>query len=240
MKNIQPVPALNRILALLVALISASFLVTGLAAAFLAAVGVPYFYGIFLIKLFPYGGSIFDVFTGGMLIMGITNIIMSYLTKGSSSARQQLVGLVRGFAYQLKHPFSDPVSPIAPSESVHNHEANKEILEIDPLLLKDYKVFFDSAYIYMGSYPLWKVQQEFRELILALEPNTDNPSYEYHFHNIDNYLSKIITVMASLKQIRPDGHPFWDDEQELSGARGDYLLELIKNKHPAFKEYSRD
>lgn len=106
--------------------------------------------------------------------------------------------------------------------------------------LEAHRELFKSVYSYVGSYPVWKVQQEFRELILALEPNTDNPGYEYHFHNIDNYLSKIITLMADLKEIRPDGNPFWEDEQMLSRAKGDYLLEQIRNKHPAFKEYSRD
>ena len=106
--------------------------------------------------------------------------------------------------------------------------------------LEAHRELFKSLYSYVGSYPVWKVQQEFRELILALEPNTDNPGYEYHFHNIDNYLSKIITLMAELKEIRPSGDPFWDDEQTLSSAKGDYLLPQIRNKHPAFKEYSRD
>lgn len=241
MKN---VPALNRIFAISVALISVSFFIVGLAAAFLAAAGVPFFYGYILIELFSYQDSVIDIFVGTMrvmaglipvfAVMGLSNIIVSYLTKGGSSARRELARMVRGFAYQLRHPFSDPMTPIVPRESADDHELKKEMLEVDALI-RDYKVFFDSVYTYMGSYPLWKVQQEFRQLILALEPNTDNPSYEYHFHNIDNYLTKIIAVMASLNQIRPVGDPFWDDMKELSSVKGDDLLDKIKNKHPVFK-----
>lgn len=127
MKN---VPALNRIFAISVALISVSFFIAGLAAAFLAAAGVPFFYGYILIELFPYQDSVIDIFVGTMrvmagfipvfAVMGLSNIIVSYLTKGGSSARRELASMVRGFAYQLRHPFSDPTAPIIPSESVHN------------------------------------------------------------------------------------------------------------------------
>lgn len=118
-------------------------------------------------------------------------------------------------------------------------ENDSEQARLDESLIQNYQFFYNTVHSYIGNYPLWKVQQEFRQLVLSLEPNKAFTDNEYHFHNIDNYLSKIIQVMADLKSIRarPDDFSHWDTKEMLSEAKGDYLLQEIKRKHPGFKNY---
>ncbi len=102
--------------------------------------------------------------------------------------------------------------------------------------LNNYRQFFNSVYHYEGSYPVWKVQQEFRGLILSMK--TDLPGYEYHFHNIDNYLSRVIDEVAKRKELHPAHNFAWDSTEELAAAKGDEILEQIRLKHTSFKKYS--
>lgn len=120
------VPILNRVLALLVSLMTTAFFLASLAAGFYAALGDSFFYGGFLIKLFPYQDSIFDLFRGLMRLVGgiwlatvvvaISHVIVRYLTEGKQTALGELADMRKGFFYQLMHPFSNPSAPMNSSE----------------------------------------------------------------------------------------------------------------------------
>lgn len=94
--------------------------------------------------------------------------------------------------------------------------------------LQNYRSFFNSAYQYAGSYPIWKVQQEFRALVLAMK--SDKLGYEYHFQNIDDYLSKLIAEVAKRPELHPWHNDAWETKESLAEAKGDDLLELIQQK----------
>lgn len=111
-----------------------------------------------------------------------------------------------------------------------------EIKGIDDLELEDYRRFFNSLYNYKGSYPAWKALQEYRELILALNPSEHHCAY--HFHNVDSYLERVVDGLNLLRKYHGEhrhGHGWSEDH--LPGAKGDHLLERIKAKHPAFIDY---
>jgi hypothetical protein len=54
---------------------------------------------------------------------------------------------------------------------------------VDELELEELREFYKSVSHYIGSYLVWKVLQEYRELILSLSPGNDHCLY--HFHNVD-------------------------------------------------------
>lgn len=99
--------------------------------------------------------------------------------------------------------------------------------------LQAHRDLFKSLYQYVGSYPVWKVQQEFRELVLELNPGIDHCNF--HFHNLDAYFTKLVNEMDKLRQYHDShyslGHG-WGDA--LPQARGDHLLPKIVAKHTQF------
>lgn len=104
---------------------------------------------------------------------------------------------------------------------------------VDELELEELREFYKSVSHYIGSYPVWKVLQEYRELILSLSPGNDHCLY--HFHNVDAYLSKLVNKVNLIrKQQGQLGDHGWD---ELPQAKGDYLLDEIALRHPTFINY---
>lgn len=125
------VPVLNRFLAVLVALITIAFFFVGLVAGLNAALGGKFFYSSTIVKLFPYQDSIFDFFRGmvriiagivpALIVMAISHVIISYLTEGKKRAVDDLAGMLKGFFYQLTHPFSNPRDPMG-SKDENNYK----------------------------------------------------------------------------------------------------------------------
>jgi hypothetical protein len=110
------------------------------------------------------------------------------------------------------------------------------IKEIDDSELEDLRAMYKALYHYIGTYPAWKVLQEYRELILSLSSGSDDCLY--HFHNVDSYLNNLVDQINKLRKYNGDcnGH-YWDDEH-LPQAKGDYLLNQITARHPKFIDYS--
>lgn len=233
------VPILNRVLAVFVALMTIAFFFAGLAAGVMAAFGESFFYSDIIIKLFPYSDfpnlpSFFDTFRGlarflagvfpALIVMAISHLMIKYLTEGGKSALGNLADIRKGFLYQLTHPFSNPGTPMNSSEE-----------ESSASELQAHRDLFKSIYQYTGSYPVWKVQQEFRELVLELNPGIDH--CHFHFHNLDAYLSKLVDEVDKLRKFHDShyslGHG-WDNL--LPQARGDHLLPKIIAKHNEFKK----
>lgn len=104
--------------------------------------------------------------------------------------------------------------------------------------LEAHRRYFRSIYSYIGSYPAWKAQQEFRELILSLNPPAKH--CKYHFHNIDAYFGKVVDETNKLRHFHDhqisNGHG-WEDGL-LRQARGDLLLPEIIEKHTDFIKYT--
>jgi hypothetical protein len=73
--------------------------------------------------------------------------------------------------------------------------------------------FFNTVYSYHGSYPNWKAQQEFRDLV--------SKEATHHADAIDDYLSVIVdaTRDCMLKRGLPLDH-FWETTEKLANARG--------------------
>jgi hypothetical protein len=86
-----------------------------------------------------------------------------------------------------------------------------ELLKQDNISLEK---FFCSAYTYIGDYPNWKVQQEFRDLISI--------NRTHHADAIDDYLG--VLVDATRKCMIDRGMPLgrgWETKDDLDGARGE-------------------
>lgn len=115
--------------------------------------------------------------------------------------------------------------------------------ELDLTVLKKeldaHRQFYKSIYHYHGSYPVWKVQQEFREIIESLKP--DSEQCLWHFHNLDTYLSKLVDGVDSLRDYYDpeysSGHG-WGDQ--LKFAKGDHLLDSIQLKHPNLQKFQHN
>lgn len=128
------VPILNRVLVALILLMTTTFFFAGLAAGVYAVLGESFFYGGFLIKLFPYQDSLHDLFRALMRIVGgiwpatvvvaISHVIIRYLTEGKQTALVDLADMRKGFLYQLTHPFSNPRTPMNSSEEENTARTN--------------------------------------------------------------------------------------------------------------------
>lgn len=104
--------------------------------------------------------------------------------------------------------------------------------------LAQYREAFKNLYHYIGSYPSWKAIQEYRELVLSLKPGTEY--CDYHFHNVDAYLNKVVNELDNLRKYHADQYSKgygWDSDT-LPQAKGDYLLELIAARHPSFMNFN--
>lgn len=120
-----------------------------------------------------------------------------------------------------------------PLKTQMNSDQNPE-LETIKTELQAYKDFYKAVYEYVGSYPNWKVQQEFRQLIATLGPSED--SSHFHFHNLDAYLEKLVNETNKIRKNYYGEAPDHNWEKYLSEARGDQYLEQIRLKHPDFKK----
>lgn len=106
--------------------------------------------------------------------------------------------------------------------------------------LEAHRELFKSLYSYVGSYPAWKVQQEFRELILSLNPPTGHCAY--HFHNLDDYLGKLVDGINKVRRFHEESisNGYGWDEDILKQARGDFLLPQIAQRHTDFLKKNKD
>jgi len=133
------VPILNRVLGVLVSLVATAFFFCALAAGVMAVFGESFLYSNLIIKLFPYNDSIFDVFRGivrfgagiwpAVIVIAISNVVISYLTEGKRTALGNLADMRKGFFYQLTHPFSNPRTPLNSSEDKNTHKTNITTIE---------------------------------------------------------------------------------------------------------------
>lgn len=113
---------------------------------------------------------------------------------------------------------------------------NNQDIELETIKteLDAYRDFYKAVYEYVGTYPNWKVQQEFRQLIATLGTSDNHNSW--HFHNLDAYLGKLVDETNKIRKIYYAEDPNPLSEEYLSEARGDEYLEVIKSKHPTFKK----
>jgi hypothetical protein len=95
----------------------------------------------------------------------------------------------------------------------------------------EYKEAIESLYFYVGSYPAWKAQQEYRELMFNMGLPVKHTSSPTHVENIDQYLGKVVNVINHLVHKNMikcgDVDNFW--KEGLSEARGD---EYLVNQQP--------
>lgn len=118
MKNQKQLPMLNWILAVFVMGSSLIFSMISAAVGVLAMFEIPFIYGSFVIKYFPYGNSIFDLakamlrlcagISPVLIILPIGYVIIAYLTEGGQAAKESIGSVCKGFIYQIRHPFSNP------------------------------------------------------------------------------------------------------------------------------------
>jgi hypothetical protein len=125
--------------------------------------------------------------------------------------------------------------------AVYFHDPLAENYTIDQktilVELEAHREFYKSVYHYVGNYPVWKVQQEFRELIGSLNP--DSEFCLWHFHNLDAYLGKVVNETDKLRKYYDSSYSHghgWGEH--LPNARGDHLLEGISKKHPKFQKHN--
>ncbi|QEY16009.1 hypothetical protein D0C16_08475 [Cellvibrio sp. KY-GH-1] len=102
--------------------------------------------------------------------------------------------------------------------------------------LEALRQFYLRIYTYLGNYPNWKVQQEYRHLLTTLvSSQTCEFSTPYHLHNIDHYLSRLVDETNAIAHYFPELGKALTDE-DLAEARGDYYLSDIQNNHPDAKK----
>lgn len=106
---------------------------------------------------------------------------------------------------------------------------------IEDLELEDLRALYKSLYQYKGSYPAWKALQEYRQLILSLNPGNDDCLY--HFHCVDSYLNKVVDEINKLRKYNENYRGHHWDEDTLPQAKGDHLLGQIAEHHPKFIDY---
>ena len=95
---------------------------------------------------------------------------------------------------------------------------NKEIIRENEL----YKSFFEEIYLYQGSYPNWKAEQEFRSFIEGTK--FPIPDKEQKKKDVLSYITKVVDATAVLLKVCPSAAEgktlhFWEDG-ELPSARG--------------------
>ncbi|GIC77051.1 hypothetical protein [Moritella sp. F3] len=108
-------------------------------------------------------------------------------------------------------------------------EAQKKLLEESQNKLMPLEHFFENVYIYAGTYPNWKVQQELRESNYYLK---QHGAAFYHFKTIDKYLTRLVDAtqeyVTSNRADLNGPERFW--QEGLSEARGDDMLTPTSNK----------
>ncbi|WP_286824061.1 hypothetical protein [Idiomarina sp. UBA1919] len=114
-------------------------------------------------------------------------------------------------------------------DAVPRKELEAKVSECESLQsnLEHYEQFAEQCYWYIGTYPAWKAQSEFRELLVELGCPLD-PKNGSRAADVDFYLGKVVDACAD---IRTKAHRAnFDDEAEhwlgtqLSEARGDNWL----------------
>lgn len=88
---------------------------------------------------------------------------------------------------------------------------------------------------YIGSYPSWKVIQEYRQLLIAMKKG--DGGYEYHLHNIDHYLNKIVAAAEKLDSVYGGGFDYVGHRANLCDAKGDYMIPEIRQLYPEAKNW---
>jgi len=96
-----------------------------------------------------------------------------------------------------------------------------------------YKEFVESIQHYVGNYPAWKAQSEYRESmrdngfpLSGVYPSGDR-SYPTHAESVDLYLGRVVDGFKKLRDKihNPDFGTHWESEKQLSSARGDHYLQ---------------
>jgi hypothetical protein len=98
--------------------------------------------------------------------------------------------------------------------------------------LEPYKEFTDSISFYVGNYPAWKAQSEYRQAMsdlgrpLSGEYPSKGMSYPTHAENVDLYLGRLVDGFSELKQKVPGSVPgtHWGSV-DLASARGGIFLQ---------------
>ncbi|WP_286984112.1 hypothetical protein [Haliea sp.] len=99
--------------------------------------------------------------------------------------------------------------------------------------LENYEQFAEQCYWYIGSYPAWKAQSEFRELLAELGCPVDLKS-KSRAASVDFYLGKVVDACAELREKVPsvkfgDDAELWSNRR-LPEARGDnWLAKSVSN-----------
>lgn len=99
-------------------------------------------------------------------------------------------------------------------------------------LLEPYREFANSVSVYVGNYPAWKAQSEYREVLrnlgqpLSGEYPSSNASYPTHAENVDLYLGRLVDGLSELNRQVPGSVPgtYWDSPEDLASARGEVFL----------------
>lgn len=112
--------------------------------------------------------------------------------------------------------------------TVKEHQMTVKAINSKSAELEAHKKFIESVYIYVGNYPAWKAQQEYREYLnemgLPLDKNYSK-LYPQKKESVDIYLGRIVDAFVTLNA---DGYfkcgsdAAWNEL--LSHARGDNFL----------------
>jgi len=103
-------------------------------------------------------------------------------------------------------------------------------------LLNAYKAYYERTSVYHGSYPSWKVLQEFRELINAYQADMTEVQ-KYHFAALDGYLNRLYEEAEKVKkEIRGHGDPRLETEDLTKSATGENFLEEIISRQSDLKK----
>lgn len=133
--------------------------------------------------------------------------------------------------YKLSMKYENVRSELTKLE-LEKNEFRKQIADIN-----HYKSFAISVNTYIGNYPAWKAQSEYREGMLNLGfplsgnyPKGENGQWPSNLENVDIYLGKIVDSFSILlKQV---GHQdffgsseLWKSKEQLDIACGNDWLE---------------
>lgn len=137
-----------------------------------------------------------------------------------------LLGIITG-----KLSGTPKFSSTAQTSTDTDDQSKQQVKEVE-----DLRQFYLRIYTYLGNYPNWKVQQEYRHLLTTLvSSQTCEFPTPYHLHNIDHYLSRLVDETNAIAHYFPELGKALSDE-DLAEARGDYYLSDIQKNHPGAKQ----
>ena len=176
-----------------------------------------------------------------MVGLSVFNAVISYILTENNYLFSQV--LIITFLSQLLLVFALGKVNTRADKYLINNESEfirlKEQVEV-------YKRLANESYVYAGNYPVWKAQQEFRQLmnennITLTDGYLRQPfTHPTKAEQIDFYLSRIVNAFSieinKGTQIDFVSNDMFWSSSELSEARGDNLLNKIVNQKSKIKK----